>query len=79
MIFYFTFLYKFWFLIFDFWFFLFIFKIIISDRTSEVGLEYVKRYGSDKIRVLTLKQNQGKGGAVQQVDLKYIWNIFEIF
>jgi dolichyl-phosphate beta-glucosyltransferase len=37
-----------------------------KDRTTEVGLEYVKKYGSDRIRVLTLKQNQGKGGAVQQ-------------
>jgi len=35
------------------------------DTTSEVGLNYVDKYGSDKIRVLTLAQNRGKGGAVR--------------
>ncbi|KAI6654695.1 Dolichyl-phosphate beta-glucosyltransferase-like [Oopsacas minuta] len=36
-----------------------------TDRTTEVALGYSSRYGSDKIRVLTLKQNRGKGGAVR--------------
>jgi len=36
------------------------------DRTSDVALEYSKKYGTDRVRVLQLKQNQGKGGAVQQ-------------
>jgi dolichyl-phosphate beta-glucosyltransferase len=37
-----------------------------TDRTTEVGLEYVKREGSSKVRVLTLKKNRGKGGAVKR-------------
>uniref|UniRef100_A0A8C5R719 Dolichyl-phosphate beta-glucosyltransferase n=1 Tax=Leptobrachium leishanense TaxID=445787 RepID=A0A8C5R719_9ANUR len=36
-----------------------------KDKTTEVGLNYSKRYGSDKVRVLTLKRNRGKGGAVR--------------
>nr|CAG4649606.1 EOG090X0BIY [Scapholeberis mucronata]SVE93822.1 EOG090X0BIY [Scapholeberis mucronata] len=36
-----------------------------SDGTTEVGLKYSKKYGSEKIRVLTLTQNRGKGGAVR--------------
>ncbi|XP_077984130.1 dolichyl-phosphate beta-glucosyltransferase-like [Glandiceps talaboti] len=35
------------------------------DRTSEVALEYSKKYGTDKVRVLTLEKNRGKGGAVR--------------
>ncbi|XP_015904227.1 dolichyl-phosphate beta-glucosyltransferase [Parasteatoda tepidariorum] len=35
------------------------------DKTSEIGLEYSKKYGSDKCRVLTLVKNRGKGGAVR--------------
>eukprot|EP00808_Paulinella_micropora_P027356 g77808.t1 len=37
-----------------------------KDRTKHVAMDYVKQYGADKLRVLSLDQNQGKGGAVQQ-------------
>jgi len=48
----------------------FTYEIIIvddgsRDRTGEVALAYVKRYGSDNIRLLQLGPNQGKGAAVQ--------------
>lgn len=36
-----------------------------KDKTTKVALNYSKRYGSDKVRVLTLKKNRGKGGAVR--------------
>lgn len=36
-----------------------------KDATSETGLKYVERRGSDKVRVLTLARNRGKGGAVR--------------
>ncbi|WAQ98281.1 ALG5-like protein [Mya arenaria] len=36
-----------------------------TDKTSEVALEYTKKYGSDKVRVLTLEKNRGKGGAIR--------------
>jgi len=36
-----------------------------SDATSQVGLGYVDTYGEDKVRVLTLGRNRGKGGAVR--------------
>nr|SVE75961.1 EOG090X0BIY [Daphnia hispanica] len=36
-----------------------------NDRTTEVGLSYSKKYGCDKVRVLTLLTNRGKGGAVR--------------
>ncbi|XP_067040738.1 dolichyl-phosphate beta-glucosyltransferase-like [Acropora muricata] len=35
------------------------------DETSKVALEYVKKYGVHKIRLLTLEKNRGKGGAVR--------------
>ena len=31
-----------------------------------MALEYSKTYGTERVRVLTLRPNQGKGGAVQQ-------------
>lgn len=37
-----------------------------KDRTGELVLGYSQKYGSDKVRLLDLKVNQGKGGAVQQ-------------
>eukprot|EP01111_Echinosteliopsis_oligospora_P016451 TRINITY_DN6848_c0_g1_i1.p1 TRINITY_DN6848_c0_g1~~TRINITY_DN6848_c0_g1_i1.p1 ORF type:complete len:214 (-),score=48.02 TRINITY_DN6848_c0_g1_i1:92-733(-) len=37
-----------------------------TDRTSSVSLEYVKKHGTDRIRLLSLSLNRGKGGAVQR-------------
>nr|BAN20766.1 dolichyl-phosphate beta-D-mannosyltransferase, putative [Riptortus pedestris] len=43
--------------------------IIVSDgskdQTVKVALEYNKKFGSDKVRILDLKPNRGKGGAVR--------------
>lgn len=36
-----------------------------GDKTTEVGMQYIKEYGSDFVRVLTLSKNRGKGGAVR--------------
>ncbi|XP_025065574.1 dolichyl-phosphate beta-glucosyltransferase isoform X3 [Alligator sinensis] len=36
-----------------------------KDQTTKVALRYCKKYGSDKVRVLTLVKNCGKGGAVR--------------
>lgn len=36
-----------------------------TDRTTQVALDYTDKYGTDKIRVLTLSRNRGKGGAVR--------------
>ncbi|GBM46024.1 Dolichyl-phosphate beta-glucosyltransferase [Araneus ventricosus] len=36
-----------------------------SDSTTKVALDYVNKYGSEKVRVLTLLKNRGKGGAVR--------------
>ena len=33
----------------------------------KVGLKYSEKYGSDKVRVLTLEKNRGKGGAIRLV------------
>lgn len=37
-----------------------------SDSTSEVALQWSKKLGSDRLRVLTLQKNLGKGGAVRR-------------
>lgn len=36
-----------------------------KDKTSEVAMSYTEKYGDDKVRVLTLVRNRGKGGAVR--------------
>lgn len=36
-----------------------------KDKTSKVALGYTEKYGEDKVRVLTLVKNRGKGGAVR--------------
>lgn len=36
------------------------------DRTAEVAQGYAGKYGVDRVRLLRLPENQGKGGAVQQ-------------
>lgn len=45
--------------------------IIVSDgskdSTVEVALQYAKKYSADKVRVLNLVKNRGKGGAVRLV------------
>src|SRR3546814_928840 len=35
-----------------------------KDRTSEVVMEYVDRLGANKLRLLQLQENRGKGGAI---------------
>uniref|UniRef100_A0A3P8ZRS1 Dolichyl-phosphate beta-glucosyltransferase n=2 Tax=Esox lucius TaxID=8010 RepID=A0A3P8ZRS1_ESOLU len=49
---------------------LFTYEVIVvddgsRDRTTQVALQYTKKYGEDKVRVLTLVKNRGKGGAVR--------------
>ena len=41
----------------------------------QVALEYVKKYGVHKIRLLTLEKNRGKGGAVRIVSLVKYCNV----
>lgn len=36
-----------------------------KDKTTQVAMQYTQKYGADKVRVLTLVQNRGKGGAVR--------------
>ncbi|XP_022091612.1 dolichyl-phosphate beta-glucosyltransferase-like [Acanthaster planci] len=36
-----------------------------KDSTTKVALEYSKKYGTERVRVLTLAKNRGKGGAVR--------------
>uniref|UniRef100_A0A3B4B0F5 Dolichyl-phosphate beta-glucosyltransferase n=1 Tax=Periophthalmus magnuspinnatus TaxID=409849 RepID=A0A3B4B0F5_9GOBI len=34
-----------------------------KDKTTQVAMQYTRKYGADKVRVLTLVKNRGKGGA----------------
>ncbi|NXT01428.1 ALG5 glucosyltransferase, partial [Jacana jacana] len=36
-----------------------------KDQTEKVALKYCEKYGSDRVRVLSLVKNRGKGGAVR--------------
>ena len=36
---------------------------------SQTALSYTKEYGSDRVKVLTLEKNRGKGGAIRMVGL----------
>jgi len=38
----------------------------------QVALLYSEKYGTDKVRVLTLVKNRGKGGAVKMVSIYVI-------
>lgn len=51
----------------------FCYEIIIvsdgsTDKTVEVSHKYVEKMGSQKLRVLALEKNRGKGGAVRLVN-----------
>lgn len=35
------------------------------DKTTETAMMYSEKYGTDKVRVLTLEKNRGKGGAIR--------------
>ncbi|XP_062869653.1 dolichyl-phosphate beta-glucosyltransferase [Trichomycterus rosablanca] len=41
-----------------------------KDKTTEVGLGYMRKYGAEKVRVLKLVKNRGKGGAVRMGTLR---------
>ena len=38
-----------------------------KDATSDLALQYTEKHGSDRVRVLTLARNRGKGGAIRMV------------
>lgn len=42
-------------------------KVSQTSVLDHNHLQYAKKEGSDKIRVLSLKKNRGKGGAVKRV------------
>lgn len=44
-----------------------------TDKTCDVVMEYVRKYGSNQIRLLKLIKNRGKGGAVSLVRNMFIF------
>ncbi|XP_007495430.1 dolichyl-phosphate beta-glucosyltransferase [Monodelphis domestica] len=36
-----------------------------KDQTSQIALNYCQKYGNDKVRVITMVKNRGKGGAIK--------------
>ena len=44
-----------------------------TDRTTQIGLGYSEKFGCDKVRVLTLSSNRGKGGAVRLVIIFHVY------
>lgn len=38
-----------------------------KDHTPDIIMEYVQRESSEKVRLLNLEHNRGKGGAVKRV------------
>lgn len=38
-----------------------------TDKTSDVALGYVEKFGVEKVRLLEFTHNRGKGGAVRMV------------
>lgn len=50
-----------------------------KDSTVDVALKYTKKYSTEKVRVLNLIKNRGKGGAVRLVSFNQkIKNCFKI-
>ena len=47
---------------------LIVFQMARLLSLPQVALKYVKKYGVESIRVLTLTKNRGKGGAVRLVN-----------
>jgi dolichyl-phosphate beta-glucosyltransferase len=47
-----------------------------KDGTSRLALEYSKKYGTDKIRLLDFVKNRGKGGAVRMVSIISSFSIY---
>lgn len=43
-----------------------------TDGTCDVVMEYVQKYGADRVRLLKLIKNRGKGGAVCLVSIIYL-------
>ena len=41
-----------------------------TDKTVSIAMQYSEKYGTDKVRVLELEKNRGKGGAVCLVKIK---------
>lgn len=39
-----------------------------KDSTVEIAHQYAKKYSANKVRVLALTKNRGKGGAVRLVN-----------
>lgn len=39
-----------------------------KDSTVEIAHQYTKKYSANKVRVLALTKNRGKGGAVRLVN-----------
>lgn len=40
-----------------------------KDKTSDVALKYCRKYGGEKVRLLELEKNRGKGGAICLVSI----------
>lgn len=43
--------------------------------SPQVALRYTREYGPDKVRVMTLVKNRGKGGAVRMVRAAPSWRV----
>lgn len=57
--------------------------IVVSDgsrdATVEIGHLYSNKYSTDKVRVLVLKENRGKGGAVRLVCMEFQQDLIKIY
>lgn len=47
-----------------------------KDNTVDVAMGYVRRYTCDRVRLLNLEKNRGKGGAVRMVTPHIISDTF---